>query len=204
MAGLYGIYRLEFFRGKAYHFIDTGRSGQDHYQSVQPKGNTGRIRHILQVLKKFLRHRARVPPTINDHFTVPTSVDVDAEGRIYVSDFVNNRIQVFDPEGRYLKTLPVDKPARVVVDPLSGEIFAFSWPVIGLSSRIMKAANLGALSSTHPPTWSTLARLGTFDKLVAAKPRKILAGRGEIFYGGATALSALIGFTCARLADRRY
>jgi len=119
----------------------------------------------------------------NAHFTVPTSVDVDTKGRIYVSDFINSRIQVFAAEGKYLKTLPTKMPARVVVDPLSGEILAFSWLVIGPSSRVLREAKLGHIFARHARRWSTLARLGTFDKPVAGKAQNIAAGQGERYYG---------------------
>ncbi len=119
----------------------------------------------------------------NAHFTVPTSVDVDSKGRLYVSDYLNDRIQIFTPEGKYLKTLPVLKPARVVVDPLSNEIFAFSWVVVGPSNRALREADLGHLSSTNPRLWTTVSRLGVFEKPVKGKPQKFAAGEGHHFYG---------------------
>jgi hypothetical protein len=119
----------------------------------------------------------------NAHFTVPTSVDVDAKGRVYVSDYINDRIQIFTPEGVYLKTLSTNKPARVVVDPVSGEIFAFSWIVIGPSHRVLKEAKLGALYGPHGGLPTTIARLGTFAKLIAGGRQPIAAGAASHFFG---------------------
>jgi len=68
--------------------------------------------------------------TDNDHFNYPTSVDCDAKGRVYVSDFHNDRIQVFAPDGKHLKMIPVSKPARVVVNRSTGEIYVFSYVII--------------------------------------------------------------------------
>ena len=39
------------------------------------------------------------------HFTMPTSVACDKEGRVYVSDYWNNRVQVFSPQGRSLRII---------------------------------------------------------------------------------------------------
>ncbi|MCK6472383.1 MAG: hypothetical protein L6R28_11620 [Planctomycetes bacterium] len=63
------------------------------------------------------------------HFTDPTSVDCDAQGRVYVSDFMNDRIQVFAPDGKLLKSIRVDKPAKVAIHRRSGEIYAFTWTI---------------------------------------------------------------------------
>jgi DNA-binding beta-propeller fold protein YncE len=38
-------------------------------------------------------------------FLFPTYVAVDANGRVYVSDTLNARVQVFDPDGRYVATI---------------------------------------------------------------------------------------------------
>jgi hypothetical protein len=65
----------------------------------------------------------------NAEFKVPTSVDCDAKGRIYVSDFLNDRVQVFTPDGKHFKTLKVRRPARVIVHRKTGELYVFSWAV---------------------------------------------------------------------------
>jgi len=46
-------------------------------------------------------------------FKTPHSIAVDAEGRVYVADRGNRRIQVFDGEGKFLRQITVDVP----VDP---------------------------------------------------------------------------------------
>jgi DNA-binding beta-propeller fold protein YncE len=38
-------------------------------------------------------------------FLFPTYVAVDGDGRVYVTDTLNARVQVFDPDGRYLATI---------------------------------------------------------------------------------------------------
>jgi len=62
-------------------------------------------------------------------FHCATSVACDATGRVYVSDYMNDRIQVFSPDGRLLRSVEVPKPALVRVHQKTGEIFVFSWPV---------------------------------------------------------------------------
>jgi len=43
-------------------------------------------------------------------FNTPHSIAVDAEGRIYVADRGNRRIQVFDGEGTFLRQITIDVP----------------------------------------------------------------------------------------------
>jgi NHL repeat-containing protein len=64
------------------------------------------------------------------HLTVPSSVACDAKGRVYVSDFVNSRIQVFTPDGKLFKSISTPFPARVDVHRRTGEIYVFSWLLI--------------------------------------------------------------------------
>lgn len=52
-------------------------------------------------------------------FNYPTDVASDDEGNIYVADFRNDQIQVFDPEGRFLRVFP-DR-ARLVGKGASGQ-----------------------------------------------------------------------------------
>ena len=68
--------------------------------------------------------------TDDRHLKVPTSVATDRQGRVYVSDFLNNRVQVFTPDGKRVKTIPTRRPARVAVHQQTGEIYVFSWTVL--------------------------------------------------------------------------
>lgn len=74
----------------------------------------------------------------NAHFTVPTSVDTDAAGRVYVTDFMNDRVQVFDAAGAFLASLAVDKPAQVCIGAKTGEIWVFSYPLIGIPHDVQR------------------------------------------------------------------
>ena len=75
------------------------------------------------------------------HFSVPTSVDTDIAGNVYVSDFLNNRVQIFEPSGKLLKSLSVNNPAKVLVHQKTGEIFVFSWGCKGVSNALTKKLN---------------------------------------------------------------
>jgi len=75
----------------------------------------------------------------DDQLTTPSSVDTDSKGNVYVADFWNNRIQVFDPSAKLLKSIPCNKPAVVLVHKKSGEIYAFSFGVSGVPAKIQVA-----------------------------------------------------------------
>ena len=59
----------------------------------------------------------------NQHFDAPQGLACDSAGRLYVADHNNNRIQVFSPEGKYLKTIPVKEPQEIVVHAKTGEVY---------------------------------------------------------------------------------
>jgi hypothetical protein len=66
-------------------------------------------------------------------FRGATSVACDPKGRVYVSDYMNDRVQVFDPDGKLLKSIPAAKPARVAVHHKTGDIYVFSWMLFNRS-----------------------------------------------------------------------
>ncbi len=45
-------------------------------------------------------------------FNIPHSIAVDAQNNVYVADRGNRRIQVFDTEGKFLRQITIDVPAR--------------------------------------------------------------------------------------------
>jgi len=60
-------------------------------------------------------------------FRCATSVACDSKGRVYVTDHMNDRVQVFSPEGEFLKAFSVRRPSVVAIHPKNGEIYVFSW-----------------------------------------------------------------------------
>lgn len=101
----------------------------------------------------------------NDHFSLPNSVACDAKGRVYVADYLNNRIQIFDPSGKLLKSLSTPYPAKVQIDPRTQEIYVFSWYVVtGISNELIKKYKLmdqdEIALKKHKPI---LTQYGAFD-----------------------------------------
>jgi DNA-binding beta-propeller fold protein YncE len=65
----------------------------------------------------------------NSHFYMPADVACDSKGRVYVADLGNHRVQIFTPEGKMIKTIPVESPAQVSIAP-TGEIYVFTWGML--------------------------------------------------------------------------
>ena len=53
-------------------------------------------------------------------FNTPHSIAVDAQGRVYVADRGNRRIQVFDGEGTFLRQISIDVPVDADARPAIG------------------------------------------------------------------------------------
>lgn len=73
--------------------------------------------------------RRRGHGTDNKHFKMPTSVACDSRGRVYVGDYLNDRIQVYDSNAKLLATIKTKRPSRVRIHPKTNEIYVFAWPV---------------------------------------------------------------------------
>jgi len=65
-----------------------------------------------------------IPGSDNESFNNPIGIDCDTAGRLYVADRHNNRIQVFSPDGKYLKTIPAPGISLVQVHRKTGAIYA--------------------------------------------------------------------------------
>jgi hypothetical protein len=64
-----------------------------------------------------------VPTNDNDGLNNPFGLDCDAQERVYVADQANGRIQFFSPEGKWLKTVPVDRPRLIRLHRKSGAFY---------------------------------------------------------------------------------
>jgi len=64
------------------------------------------------------------------HFNVPAYVCVDAAGRVYVADHINDRVQIFSAAGQLLKSLPAEGPAVLQIHHKTGELYVFAFQVM--------------------------------------------------------------------------
>ncbi len=61
--------------------------------------------------------------TDNKHFSDAAGVDCDGKGRVYISDTRNHRVQIYSPEGQWLKTIRIDRPELICVHKKTGGIY---------------------------------------------------------------------------------
>lgn len=95
-------------------------------------------------------------------FRGATSVACDSQGRVYVTDHCNDRVQVFSPDGKFLKAIKVFRPAIISINPKNGEIYVFSWMTPNRFHNKLATENEKA---RNPPLFiePKLFKLGTFE-----------------------------------------
>ncbi|MFC1672210.1 hypothetical protein ACFL01_03645, partial [Planctomycetota bacterium] len=126
------------------------------------------------------------PGSDNEHLNNPKGIDCDAKGRIYVADYNNGRIQIFSPDGKYLKTVKVNRPHLVRVHKKTGAIYV-------IHSARVQGKSLGRVTKYGP--FDDPKELFHVDNLTGAafavdswssKPRLWIAGKGSwVNTGGA-------------------
>jgi len=100
-------------RGRVY-VADTGRG----------KTKTGHSVKVFSMDGELIRTIGRGKGQEPGQFLFPTYLAVDAQGKLYVTDTLNARVQVFDAEGNYVKSIGergtgwgmFDKPKGVALD----------------------------------------------------------------------------------------
>jgi len=88
-----------------------------------PADGDGRLEPFVGTLVPYKKGSA------DGEFVIAMSVDTDAKGRVYVADWGNDRVQVFDAAGKHLKNIATTRPALVRVNRKTGAIWVFSWRV---------------------------------------------------------------------------
>lgn len=160
------FWRVEYGRGQGGHALQ-GVMKLDYQASAAPQVFAG-------VMKEDEYG------TDNAHFRVPTSVACDSRGRVYVSDYMNDRIQVFTPDGKHFKTIAISKPARVCIHQKTQEIYVFSYPQFGASNEMLKATPCDIRSIKN-----TVTRLSPVEeaKVEATLPIPVSAGLDRSLFG---------------------
>jgi hypothetical protein len=118
------------------------------------------------------------PGSDNQSLNAPAGLDCDAQGRLYVCDTMNNRIQVFTPDGKFLKSIAMESPSRVRVHQKTGALY------VKHAARVQgqKVDRLSKLTSLDAPNEEfhldgLTAVVMTLDSWTP-KPRLWLAGSG--------------------------
>jgi hypothetical protein len=79
-----------------------------------------------------------------------TSVACDKEGRVYVANYTDHSIDVYSPEAKLLKKIPIDFPTSIHINQKNGEIYVFSWYVGGIIWDIHPALKSKKPSDVSP------------------------------------------------------
>ncbi len=108
--------------------------------------------------------------------TLPRGIAVDSKGRVYVSDYGNNRIVVLEAAGKYLGEIPLKGPGVIAVHPKTGAIYAISMPGAEIKSpqklvkisgfdkpQVITELDLGIIRKTHTAQHPVMA-LDHYDK----------------------------------------
>lgn len=119
-------------------------------------------------------------------FKNATSVDCDSKGRVYVGDFMNDRVQVFDAEGKFLKQIATARPAVVRVNRKTGEIWVFSWVV---PSRLYEG------SKRQVQVAAQLVRFRSFDDPREVSRQELPLDHIRVHYGTYVGIPSALWFT---------
>ena len=122
-------------------------------------------------------------------FAKPSNVALDAEGNLYVSDTLNDRVEIFDPEGKFIRTFGkagdgpgyFARPKGIAVDG-DGHV----WVADAMQNRVQVFTNEGQLliwmgeHGTLPGQFRALAGL-TIDKKNRVFTSEQYPGRVQMF-----------------------
>lgn len=121
------------------------------------------------------------PDTLGDdesHFNMPIHIYVDDENRVFVCDYLNNRVQVFNKDKKLLKTINIKYPAFITVLPKSKDVIVITHLIPN------KVFNL----KPPPITPILYYNLGNFEKMAVGKPielpKEYTQVAGGYTYGG--------------------
>lgn len=120
-----------------------GLSCKRSYLALSPDGKTAyvsglwseKVKKSADIVMKaglseetFQPYLGEIGVSTNDasHFNSPRGLAVDQAGRLVVCDMMNDRLCVFSPDGKHLKSLPVKGPELVVLNPRTTELYVLS------------------------------------------------------------------------------
>jgi hypothetical protein len=140
----------------------------------------------------FVGQRGK-PGSDAEHFNTVQGIDCDSQGRVYVCDSANGRVQVFSPEAKFLKSIALDRPEQVLVHRGTGAVYVRHLArVQGASvTRISKLTSFddpkvehvldGEIGLPALDSWSTRPRLWLYGVLAGPQGHESLNTNVRIF-----------------------
>ncbi|MCK6472305.1 MAG: hypothetical protein L6R28_11215 [Planctomycetes bacterium] len=119
-------------------------------------------------------------------FNRPVAVACDSAGRVYVADQGNNRVQVFAPDGKFLKNFAVQEPVHIAVHPKTGEVYVVSadeghkalrLSVFGAFEKLERKASASVETAFADRTYGQAHALATAVDSLADPPTLWVAAR---------------------------
>jgi sugar lactone lactonase YvrE len=104
------------------------------------------------------------PGNDNSHFYNPHGVAVDSKGNIYVSDYMNNRVMVFDSSGTFINQFFSHCPDQLQVNPKTDEIYVLSLDTTRQYVSVVKYSSLPALDSIAVMNLSWTSQINSSKK----------------------------------------
>lgn len=92
-----------------------------------------------------------VPGADETHLNQTRGVACDKDGNVYVADLGNNRVQVFSPEGKFLRSLAVQRPDQIAVHPKTGAVYVLRDELTKAASETLRCYELVKLDKDGKP-----------------------------------------------------
>lgn len=115
--------------------------------AASPDGN---LVYAAGIDNKVYRGELNTMDSAQPFLTLPgltCGIAVDAQGRIYVSEYTRNRIRVFDASGALLDSCFMWRPGPLAVDPKSNVLYAMNMDTSLAAGMLVKFSSLPALDS---------------------------------------------------------
>ncbi|MBA4388092.1 MAG: hypothetical protein C0404_08935 [Verrucomicrobia bacterium] len=129
-----------------------------------------------------------VPGADETHLNQTRGVACDKDGNVHVADLGNNRIQVFSPEGKFLRSLAVQRPDQIAVHPKTGAVYVLRDELTKAASEALRCYELVKLDRDGKPVaalplkttyYGSAHRIGSFCLDAASEEPVLWARTGE-------------------------
>lgn len=104
-----------------------------------------------------------------DGLTDPRGLIVGPDGRIYISDYGNNRIAVLEANGTFVTEIPITRPEALTIDPATGAIYVVSMQGIR-NYKLVKLSGLPAPNVVAELDLSAYGGVSDPDKALQYSP----------------------------------